>query len=669
MSSKHPNLPANVADALNKGRASRSHSHAELFELASDGKAVVAKTKGSNKLENARSASASDVSAAKLSATKKAVRPRSVDGSAKLSTPENVAKPKASILKTSTEKIQNSSSIAPAESEIDKTPSYQIAPENNTSVAVELETPSLKKISFTEPLETPADTDYESDSSAESSDDATVFEVKAEVHTAQLPKSVSDLPPPPPPLPAYWRKPGPAPGLDKLRAAIVELENAEKLKAEAKAIAAETVKIVEESETAQHVELEEKSKTKSSALKLESTPAETSSKPFKSDLTDIKLASSSPLSKPMYSKMSDKQCGTNYEPKPFSASETDLKARDWLDFFERYVAFKEMHDGRVCAYFGLLMRGPAEVWWNALSQSDRTNYKGLRQRFLENFANEELHKLRAATEMHTRKQGQNESVMEYYTAMVKLTKSLPAITEEVLYYLVLNGLKGHIKIRVLESDVKSLGQLLEVAKKAELAYNVLKTDDPILAAVLDELKLSRQAVEANQAEVKALGGQMSTLAAMQAISQPDKMVGLLAENKIDEKRCQCCAAQSMSQVQTNSQNWQRPSFDQNRQQNYRQDRQQSVSQTGQGNWSQQNGRGPRPQNWQQASRGQQQQQNRQIDCRNCGRTHEINNCGVKGLNCYNCGRPNHVARMCRSAPQNRNQQYVVQQGYQMAPQQ
>jgi hypothetical protein len=382
-----------------------------------------------------------------------------------------------------------------------------------------------------------------------------------------------------------------------------------------------------------------------------------------------------------YGKMAEKPCNTHYEPKPFSAGENDVKAKDWLDFFERYAAFKEMHEGRRCAYFGLLMKGPAEVWWNAISNDTKGNYNALRQSFMDQFANEDFCKLRAATEMHTRKQGTNETVMEYYAAMVNLTKNLPAITEEILYYLILNGLRSHIKVRVLEADVKSLGQMLEVAKKAELAYNVVKTDDPILAAVLDELKLSRQAVEANQAEVKALGGQMSTLAAMQTLSRPDKTVAVASESKDEQKRCQCCAAQEASQMQKSNQNWQRPSFEQNRQQNYTQYRQQNFSQNGRGNARPNNGRGFRPQNWQQGWRGQQQQQQqpqgRQIDCRNCGRTHELNSCSARGLNCYNCGRQNHVARVCRSVPQNQTQpvyqqqyqQYSAEQGYQSAPQQ
>ena len=149
---------------------------------------------------------------------------------------------------------------------------------------------------------------------------------------------------------------------------------------------------------------------------------------FEIVLLDTKLGSHTYISTP--SKMSAKPCGTHYEPKPFSANDNDLKAREWLDFFERYATFKEMSHDRRCAYFGLLMRGPAEVWWNTLTGSVKHEYDELRKRFLGSFANEDFHKLRAATEMHTRKQGANETVTDYYTAMINLTKELPAVTED-----------------------------------------------------------------------------------------------------------------------------------------------------------------------------------------------------------------------------------------------
>jgi hypothetical protein len=291
------------------------------------------------------------------------------------------------------------------------------------------------------------------------------------------------------------------------------------------------------------------------------------------------------------------------------------------------------------------MRGPAEVWWNSLIESVKHDYNELRNRFLGNFADADFHKLRAATEMHTRKQGPNETVTDYYAAMVKLTKQLPAITEELLYYLILNGLKSHIKVRVLEADVKTLEQMLNVAKKAELAYNVTKTDDPILAAVLDELKCSRQVVEESQVQVKALQGQISTLSALQAKARPsDTAAAAAARNdwEFENKRCQCCTAHDSQNKMPY------------RQQNFYQNE----------NCRSNNGRDPdsRPRSWQQGPQGQTQPKpGWPINCRNCGKTHGVNNCGARGLDCYNCGRQNHLARMCKSATQNQTQRLYQNQ--------
>jgi hypothetical protein len=680
MSSKQAKLPVNVADAINTNRSTRAHSQSELLELASDGKTVVIKSKSEDKSQAARPLSA-DISTSKLQDSKKK-RPASVGSEVRLTTPENVTKPIAGILKTSATKSVKASD--PTTSETSFVDSHKTAVEIKPPTGSSSETTSTKKLTFSENIDVAADTaeagkpevepklvaktsDDESESSTEhwaepaasgSASHSLPLGSKKDDYVFELPK-----PPLPPTLP-IWLKTGPAPTpeADHKRLATAA-KDAKKVKeilerVRAKAIAAAKTEAYKQI-------LAEKLKSEASSTKPESVTPTTDLKlatSVETVETDVKSTWSSLPSKSVsssHSKMTDTPCGTHYEPKPFSASDKDLKAREWLDFFERYVAFKEMSHGRRIAYFGLLMRGPAEVWWNSLIDGIKHDYGELRKSFLASFANEDFHKLRAATEMHTRKQGPTETVTDYYTAMVNLTKDLPAITEEILYYLILNGLKSHIKVRVLEADVKTLEQLLTVAKKAELAYNVIKTDDPILAAVLDELKLSRQVAEENQAQVKALGGQVSNLAAMQAITRP----------------AEATAAAVTHESQNNDQNRQRPYSAPNRPQNNTQNRQQNFNQNA--NYRGNNGRAPRSQNWPQRSPGQIQQRGRQIDCRNCGRTHEINNCRVRGLNCFNCGRLNHISRMCRSAPQNptpqtyqnQYQQFPMHQGYQHAPQQ
>jgi hypothetical protein len=676
-----PAETAAVADAINTNRSTRAHSQLELLELASDCKTVVIKSKCGDKSQAARPLSA-DISTSKLQDSKPKVRPASVGSEVRLSTPENITKPIAGILKTSaTKSIKASGSATSETSFVD---SHKTAVEQKPPTGSSSEETSTKKLTFSETIDVAADTaeagkpevapkivaktsDDESESSTEHWSEPTAsgsashslpLDSKADEYVFELPK-----PPSPPTLP-IWLKAGPAPTPEADHKRLAKAaKDAKKVKEILEMVRAKA--IADAKAEAYRQILAAKLKSEAGSTKPETVPPTTDLKPstsIETAATDVKTTLPSLPSKSVsysHSKMADKPCGTHYEPKPFSASDKDSKAREWLDFFERYVAFKEMSHERRIAYFGLLMRGPAEVWWNSLIDSIKHNYGELRKSFLASFANEDFHKLRAATEMHTRKQGPTETVTDYYTAMVNLTKDLPAITEEILYYLILNGLKSHIKVRVLEADVKTLEQLLTVAKKAELAYNVIKTDDPILAAVLDELKLSRQATEENKAQVKALGGQVSNLAAMQAITRP----------------AETAAAAVTHDSQTSDQNRQRPYSAPNRPQNNTQNRTQNFNQNE--NYRTNNGRASRPQNWPQRSPGQTQQRGRQIDCRNCGRTHEVNNCGVRGLNCFNCGRQNHIARMCRSAPQNptprtyqnQYQQFPMHQGYQQAPQQ
>ena len=49
-------------------------------------------------------------------------------------------------------------------------------------------------------------------------------------------------------------------------------------------------------------------------------------------------------------------------------------AEEWLEYFQRYVAFKQLPHDVALPLFALLMRGPANTWFGALPEDDRESY-------------------------------------------------------------------------------------------------------------------------------------------------------------------------------------------------------------------------------------------------------------------------------------------------------
>ena len=64
---------------------------------------------------------------------------------------------------------------------------------------------------------------------------------------------------------------------------------------------------------------------------------------------------------------------TRHWHKPFHG-DGELNAEEWLEYFQRYVAYKQLPHDVALPLFALLMRGPANTWFGALLVDDRDSY-------------------------------------------------------------------------------------------------------------------------------------------------------------------------------------------------------------------------------------------------------------------------------------------------------
>ena len=60
-----------------------------------------------------------------------------------------------------------------------------------------------------------------------------------------------------------------------------------------------------------------------------------------------------------------------------SAADGSDSPIDWLQYFQRYVAFKQLPDATALPLLALLMRGPANTWFTTLSDQVQNNYDQL----------------------------------------------------------------------------------------------------------------------------------------------------------------------------------------------------------------------------------------------------------------------------------------------------
>jgi len=105
-------------------------------------------------------------------------------------------------------------------------------------------------------------------------------------------------------------------------------------------------------------------------------------------------------------------------PAPFHG-DGGQNAEEWLEYFQRYVAFKQLPHDVALPLFALLMTGPANTWFGALPDDDRDSYTRATDVFQAKFGPTPLNKWKKASELWSRTQSATETVERYVSDMLK----------------------------------------------------------------------------------------------------------------------------------------------------------------------------------------------------------------------------------------------------------
>ena len=110
------------------------------------------------------------------------------------------------------------------------------------------------------------------------------------------------------------------------------------------------------------------------------------------------------------------------------------------------------------------MTGPAADWLDNRTTATFDDYK---TDFEARYKTPEVIKYKSARQIFTRRQEDGETTDDYSTAMIKLGKVIN-VSEDMLRYAILNGLKPDIATYVTQHNPQSLEELLTAARVAEL---------------------------------------------------------------------------------------------------------------------------------------------------------------------------------------------------------
>ena len=177
-------------------------------------------------------------------------------------------------------------------------------------------------------------------------------------------------------------------------------------------------------------------------------------------------------------------------PIQFSGSALE-DAENWLRHFNNYCTYKAYDDAKRLGLFKVLLAGGAATWLDSLQQATLNDWNGLREAFLQRYLTPEFMHFKSARLIFNTKMQKGETVDDYVAKMQQLARSIQA-EEKMVRFAVLNGLRPEIANFVTQKQPKTMTELLDAARIAELTNpTTSETDTTVsaqLAGVQEQLK-------------------------------------------------------------------------------------------------------------------------------------------------------------------------------------
>ena len=200
-------------------------------------------------------------------------------------------------------------------------------------------------------------------------------------------------------------------------------------------------------------------------------------------------------------------------PKTFSGTTAEA-AEDWLKLFERYADYRNLGGDDKKRLFIILLRGGASDWLSSLQGVEHRTYDQLIDAFKETFLPSPELKWTEASSLWKNPQQLNESVNDFLIRARKVASRL-GMSDEVLHYAVINGLRPNIRTHVLQQGVGDLADTIKRAKICEAAT----TGDPITNLLVESMKTNTKLAEQQAEQLKQLSAQVAALSASQSLQE------------------------------------------------------------------------------------------------------------------------------------------------------
>ena len=204
-------------------------------------------------------------------------------------------------------------------------------------------------------------------------------------------------------------------------------------------------------------------------------------------------------------------------PKQFtgraSADGNRVDPENWLIYFNRYCDYKRLDNPSRATLFSVFLIDRSADWYLTLPDRIKGSFEELTRAFLENYGKTKEHHWLEAKDLFSKPQAMDESVSEFLVRLRKAGERIQA-GEEMVNYAFLGGLRGPIRTHVLQQGVGDLEKSLAAARIAEASLST----DPLTSLLQEQIRVSKEAAEAQSTELKQLANKVAMLSEQQVLA-------------------------------------------------------------------------------------------------------------------------------------------------------
>ena len=359
-----------------------------------------------------------------------------------------------------------------------------------------------------------------------------------------------------------------------------------------------------------------------------------------------------PSVKQKKNKMATNMSSTTFAPDYFHGTAQE-DPQMFLRSVRHWLAFKEMDPAEKARSFPVMLRGSALVWYESVPEDVREDFERTAEAFLARYHIVGVTGWKDAASMWCTPQLPHQSVDDYLNQMERKA-SKTTMPEEQKRYAIINGLKPSIRQQVLQHEITQIAQIRHWATIAEASENQGESQSEIanlakqVKILTDQLTnakvqaLTEQGTSGAQAKVRF---QDPAARARTPSPRPQPYQPPQDYSTWEDNSPYYPAAQNLQYTRP-----QRGTF-LRRPPQFGQRSNQPRFQNFNPNYGPQQARPQFTPRWGNLQNRPQGTPYQGPVCNNCLRSHPRFACPAQYLNCSSCGRRGHMARACRTTPQ------------------